>query len=296
MTHVSEAPAPSIATVVHQVYESIVVPVDGSARAERAIDVAARLGAVLGADLRFVCSLQPGDSDDEVRAYLNDVHERVPGPLGADVVEWDADPTRVIRRTADSIGRPIICMATHGRGWVGTTLLGSVATAVLAASRHPVVMVGPEARPAPAGAPVVACVDGSAVSELTVPLAITWASLLGTSVDVVTVAEPVLESLEPGASRYRRSFGPPVDAGAYAAEVASRFSGVDVEVGHHAIYDPLSVSDGLACYLEERPAELVVVTSHASVDALHPFVGRTAASIVRHSPAPVLFHTPRPRG
>src|SRR5438552_13417381 len=86
--------------------------------------------------------------------------------------------------------------------------------------------------------------------------ATTWAALLGTPLRIMTVYEPVLPDLRrPG--HFTRSYGPPADPDAYLDDLAlglQRGPGDRIEAV--ALADPVSVADGLAQHLSDRPALL----------------------------------------
>src|SRR5690606_38161809 len=75
----------------------------------------------------------------------------------------------------------LLCMATHGRGGIGSTVLGSVATQVVCRSTRPLVLVGPHCRtallPAERGRLLV-CSDGSTLADSIVPIAAEWCGRL----------------------------------------------------------------------------------------------------------------------
>jgi nucleotide-binding universal stress UspA family protein len=267
----------------------LLVPLDGSPFAERALPVAERLAAAIGAELHVVRVVPDDYGIKEAEAYLDKLISGLDTPVSSAGVDVGRVPASVIQKAGATLERAAVCLATHGRGRLATAVLGSVADAVIATSSSPVVVIGPAAGPGPAGAPVLACVDGSALSERTVSPAVAWAGALGVGVTVVTVAEPVPESVSQGGPHYRRQFGPNSDAGVYADEVASRAAGAGVQVTGEPIYDPISPADGVASYLADRPAQLVAATAHATAGSSQPFIGSTAAALVRRSPVPVLL-------
>ena len=122
--------------------KTLIVPVDGSDAAERAIHVAQRLVTQLDrCDLLVMTASGPDDKDR--RDYLDILvgQATVPG-VRAKFIE-DPVPALAIARLAESISDATICMTTHGRGRIATPFLGSVATAVLRQSTTPVLLVGP---------------------------------------------------------------------------------------------------------------------------------------------------------
>lgn len=266
----------------------LVVPLDGSADAERAIPLARQLAERLGGGLRLVTVVAPGHDRGAAAAAVAATAARA----GAAWTVLDGqDVAAAILEVAAA--NAVVCMASHGRGR-SAAVVGSVATAVVARSDNPVVLVGPGV---PAGhrlaERVVACVDGSPSSETVVPTAANWASALGLRLSLVTVAEPIPPPLKPGAP-YRRGHGPAIDADDYIARLVQDWQRRDVAVDGTAVHDPVSVAGGLADHLATRPAALVAATTHARSGATRAVLGSVAAAIVRHVPAPTVLVRPRP--
>jgi len=57
----------------------------------------------------------------------------------------NADPAKAICQAARRLGAEVICLGSHGRSGLSATLLGSVAQAVMAQCRRPVLVVRPPA-------------------------------------------------------------------------------------------------------------------------------------------------------
>ncbi|MBW3537642.1 MAG: universal stress protein [Actinobacteria bacterium] len=83
-------------------------------------------------------------------------------------------------------------------------------------------------------------------------------------------------------------FGPDGDVDAFLKSLVKPVR----DLGHHvdtvAVYDPISPAGGVHTWLRERPASLVVVSTHARSGLARIVFGSVAARIVHHSPAPVL--------
>jgi nucleotide-binding universal stress UspA family protein len=230
---------------------TVVVPLDGSALAWPALRVAAGLSRVLGAGVHLVSAV-PSEHDVEERdAELAIAALDLPRRPIARSVVVDPDPAEAIIRTGVRAGGHMVCMASHGRGRsVGS--IGSVAEAVAARSRFPVVLMCSLVDPRPRGRGVVACVDGGPTSAQVVSAALGWADRLGEPPVVVTVAGALEELVAPFRSAGR-------------------------DVATLALQDPLDPWDAFYHHLIAHPARLVVA------------YGSVAAAIVRHSPSPVLM-------
>ena len=145
-------------------YRHILVPTDGSARSRRAVAVALRLAAAVGARVTGFYAVAEGVptlfSGDKLygsgvmsREYRNlakrEAQDRL-AQLGRQAAAagvpcrtvWRLarDPWRAILRAARAGGCDLIVMGSHGRGGVQTVLLGSQAVKVLAHSKIPVLV------------------------------------------------------------------------------------------------------------------------------------------------------------
>jgi nucleotide-binding universal stress UspA family protein len=274
----------------------MVVPLDGSSAAERALPSAAWFADRLGARLCLLSAV-PDEREAPAReARLGAVrvgHERPPR-----AVVVDRDPARAIHRLLEQEPTAVVCMASSGRGR-SAALVASVPTAVVSRAQDPAILVGPSIgdfaewleRPLlPQW--VIACVDDSPASAELLPIAVRWARWLDEPLVVTTVAETVPPGIEEGVP-VRRRFGPDGDADAFLERLVEPLRADGLDVTTHALYDPVGPALRMLTYLREHPAALVLVRSHARRGVSRLVFGDVAATIVHGSPAPVLV-VPRP--
>jgi nucleotide-binding universal stress UspA family protein len=288
----SPAPLPSTDLRVSHV----LVPLDGSEFALQALPTARALAERLGAELHTV---SVADSDDDARRLRAVASAALSVDAGDDrvLVLTDEEPAEAIARRASELDACVVCLTTHGRGRLGGALVGSVARSVLQCSSAPMVALGPSADnpgwtprprrwPEPLSVPrIVACVDGSPTSEQVLPLAGAWARALGMAMTILTVADDSPELLT---GRGQSLYGADGAAETYIESLVERWStsvaGVDGEI----VRDPIGPASGLRAHLDERPAGLVAVTTHARSGMHRALLGAVAASIVHASVAPCL--------
>jgi nucleotide-binding universal stress UspA family protein len=204
----------------------------------------------------------------------------------------DRDPAGAIHEALRKLDNAVACMATHGRAR-SASLVGSVATDVVARGRDPLVLVCPYMEQPRHSAGVVACVDNSPASAPLVAIAVRWADLLGEHCVVLTVAEDAPEPVSGGP--IRRRFGPDGDAEGNLAALVEPFRAAGHEVDAVVRYDPVSVWGGLYRYLLDHPTTLLVANTRSRTGLRRLVFGSVAATIVRHSPSPVLV-VPRVEG
>jgi nucleotide-binding universal stress UspA family protein len=277
--------------------ETILVPLDGSDLAERALPVAQELAKRLGAEIHLVAVAGHGRRVAEMDVALDGA------PIGTErvhrVVLAEADPVRALVAHLGTLAHPAVCMATHGRGR-SAAILGSVAAELVTAAGAPVVVVGPaigDVAPwipvprEPAG--VVACVDKSPASAGLVWAAVAWGGLLGESVEVVVVAEPVPAPI--GSAPARRRFGPDGDPEVHLESLVAPARQGGAVIFTRVLWDPISPAEGVRDHLREHPASLVVVGTRGRQGVARILAGSVGAGIVRNSPSPVLLLARAPR-
>jgi nucleotide-binding universal stress UspA family protein len=191
-----------------------------------------------------------------------------------------------------------VCLTTHGRGRLRGALVGSVARSLLQRSPEPIIALGPMAdnpgwTPRPRSWPeplsaarIVACVDGSDTSEEVLPLAATWARALHMTLTILTVIEDAPPPIRPELATHR--YGSHGNAERYIGELVQRWQALVPEIDGEVLRDPISPAAGIRLHLDERPAGLVAVTTHARSGMQRVLLGAAAASIVEASPAPSL--------
>jgi nucleotide-binding universal stress UspA family protein len=268
----------------------VVVPLDGSPFAERALPVADWVAAAVGADVHLVEIVSCDEDAEGAMRNLDSVAHRHHA-AGWDVFQRD-DVGEAVADTVNALPGGMACLATHGRDR-SATLLGSVAASLLDRSSRPVVLVGPEARAVTAvDAPVVVAVDGTTRDDALVPVALGWAARLARPMEIVTVAEPAPTGYREGAAP-RRARGP-AEPEPYVASLVARTEGAGVAVASRVVYDPISVRDGLVPHLD-RVAALVVLGSRHRLGVPRMVLGSHAARIVHDAAVPALA-VPLPRG
>jgi nucleotide-binding universal stress UspA family protein len=274
-------PTPFAATAVD--VTQVIVPLDGSPFAERAVPVAGWVAAGLGAGVDLV-EVVGGDEEGEgAIRYLDSVSRRYHA-AGWDVVQRDDVADALAEAVAGSATR-MACMATHGRDR-SAGLLGSMAAAVVDRSDRPVILVGPEAHAVTAAdAPIVVVVDGTARDDLLMPVALGWAARLGRRVEIAAVARPAAAGA--GGGTPPRHAGGPAEPEGYLASLAARAAGAGATVTPRVADDPAGGRNGLAPPLD-RTAALVVLASGQRRGDSPPGLANGTARIVHDAPVPAL--------
>ena len=144
-------------------YQKILVPIDGSATAQRGLDEAIKLAKLTGGRLRLIHVVDElsfalaasegvtysGDILNVLResgaATLNDACNRVRAAgVEADTTLSDTFKGRVcdlVIAEADSWGADLIVLGTHGRRGVGRLFMGSDAESIVRSASVPVLLM-----------------------------------------------------------------------------------------------------------------------------------------------------------
>lgn len=262
----------------------VLVPLDGSRRAEAALDAIAPWVRRGKAELRLLRVQRGAAAPVEARAYLEALYRR----LREDGIEaaFDlqaGDPARVIARYATEARADLVAMATHGReGW-NRLVRGSVAEQILRRADLPV-LVCREGRIPSAGGTLVVALDGSALAEEILAPAVRLARPLGMEMDVVRVAVPVI--VAPGGVGEIPFTFEPEDPKPYLEQICASLAARGVPV--RAV--PLSgrAATEILNYAERARASFICMTTHGRTGLSRLIMGSIAEEVVRHAPCPVL--------
>ena len=239
-------------------FDTIVIPLDGSPFAADALPIAAALARDTGAGLRVVGIAR---SDAELALMHDHVHNdaRRAGIDAEDVdVVVDPDPVGVLLGVAGEEGN-VLCLASHDRPKPIAALLHAVGSQLLERAVRPLLVVGSNPSTTAPDTDVVVAVDGTGNAEPLLTVAATWALQLHRRLRIVTVYEPVLADLR-RPEHFDRRHGPPGDPDLYLAAMRDRISDVRLDgVETVAVADPISAGSGLEQHLADHPARLLVV-------------------------------------
>jgi nucleotide-binding universal stress UspA family protein len=267
-------------------FRTMVIALDGSEFAARAVPVGMTLARRGGTDVRGVAIAR---NDAEVEWTYKRVFEDS-NLEGLDRAEIDflvdPDPAKVLlaKTAADS---SVLCIATHDRPKPVTALMHSVGSEVIERATHPVIAVGSNASVESLADDVVVALDGVDNAEPLLAVGAAWAAQFHSRLRIVTVYEPVLSDVR-RPEHYTRLHGPPGDADVYLSAMAQRVNDVGLQgLDTAAIGDPIGPAPGLEQHLADRPALLLVLGGgHAHQPHVH---GGVARRVLANAPVPVLI-------
>ncbi len=266
--------------------QHLIVPVDGSSASWNAFDVALRLAKRSNSSIRVVeVACDPVDGRYAQDRLTKEINER--GPFDVDVT---VEVRLMVERVSDELAKlaslnptAVIVMSSHGKGR-SAAIVGSVAEDLMHKAHGPVVLVGPHVVPSEFSGPMIVCVDGSPESEVSLPLAATWAGELKTTPWIVNVAAPGGPSSTSD-----------VHPAAYPARLARDLASFS---GHAVQFDELhsrSPAKAIVDYAEASDASMIVASSHGRSGLSRLAMGSVVAELVRHATCPVtVVRLPRP--
>lgn len=133
---------------------------------------------------------------------------------------------------------------------------------------------------------MVACVDGSGASETVLPVALAWCRALDMALTIATVVEDAPPSLQP--DERPGPYGPSGEPEVYLDRLVAGQQGAGVEESAQLVRDPIGPASGMRTYLDQEPAGLVALATHARSGMQRIHAGAGAASIAHASISPCL--------
>jgi len=243
--------------------DTIVVPLDGSEFAARAVPVANAIARQRGGRL-LLMTARWDHASAEARAYLEKVAaDHTDVDVSTLVIEDRPAPAAIQLVVGQAPGR-IVCMTTHGRGRARWALLGSVAEVVVREASDSVILVGRHCRdewPDRLQRMLVA-VDGSTPEPAVLPHALAWARALDLEVHVATVVHPLDAA--------------PVDASISAITDRATSEGLSVEA--HIVRSSFPAG-ALADCAASLGIDLIAMSSHARTGAARFALGSVTIGV-----------------
>lgn len=298
-------------------FERILVPLDGSPRAEVILSLLARILRREDSEIvllrvvdippsvgRVNLAVVRAQHREEAQKYLQGLAERF-SSSGAKVHARVAHgaPADVILDTAEREGATMIALSTHGRTGLARWALGSVAEKVARTSDVPVLLVRSFRRGAAGDLePTVAQeipfrrilvpVDGSATSMSAVAPAVKFAQLYGSDIFVLHVETPYVppSPVLPGMEMVLPSSVPPAtpsDRDEVTAKAAKFFVQAGLKAARQTtVGEPAAEIIDLSI---NRGMDLIAMGTHGRTGLARWSLGSVAERVLRSGEAPLLL-------
>jgi nucleotide-binding universal stress UspA family protein len=280
------------------------IPLDGTKLSETAYELLPLLKTLGVEDIRLVSVWESaweeseadgkqqefGETTEKGRAYLEAYLKQQSEKLTKDGFKVEQEVR--VGRASDEVleaceGVDLALIATHGRTGVARWWLGSVADHVIREAGCPVLVIGPNVSQelAPGVKRILLPLDGSPEAEEALPVATWIAGLTGAELDVVRSLSLTPVAYDPGMGVYSADLIDSMEEAvrSYLAEINTRLQGkkatTTMRIG--------SPGEMLYQHLEERPADLIVMTSHGRSGVKRAALGSVTDRLL-HGPTPVL--------
>lgn len=289
---------------------TLLVPLDGSPLAERALPIAEDLARRANGRLILTRAVE-GDASDtpdtkqsadltEADTYLHAIAEKLAASgLSAQHTTPFGDIDEQIATEAENRGADLIVMATHNRNGLSRLFSSSVAEDVLHHTSRPIMFIRADddattpAAPLPTGARVLVPLDGTPFSEAAIEPARELAQLLSGEVVLLSVITPppppAMSELSFAAASYvefdleaaRR------ESQAHLARVAQQH-GIDPAHAQATVQFG-GTADGIAEAIDNLGASVVVMATHARTGLGRFIFGSTATDTLHHIHVPLVL-------
>ena len=302
---------------------TILVPLDGTSFAERALPLAARLACSTDAVLHLVrihvphvqppISLEGSVSDpqqdalrwDAERTYLTRIRRglAVVSVASARIAVLDGAVAEAVADYAAVNQIELIVMSTHGRRGLGRAWLGSVGDALLRRSPAPVLLVRPaddREIAAPEGPPrILVPLDGSPLAEEILEHALVLGRSLGARYSLLFVVNPLalmgdLPTVLPPGMFLGAAASHVAEARAYLAERARPLKDLGLEV-ETKVVESEAIADAILTESARQGCAFVAMATHGRSGLSRFVLGSVAAQVVHGANAPVLLYRPTAR-
>jgi nucleotide-binding universal stress UspA family protein len=315
--------------------KTILVPLDGSALAERVLSYVALLGRTLSARVHLLLVTTEEQKQHLIASYTaappsaRGLYEtdwqwkrRAQSELAGAAEAYLAEQAQALRAEgpdvtyevttgaaaeciadiAASEPQALIAMATHGYSGLRRWTLGSVADKVVQTATTPIFLVRATEQPPSEWSlrRIVVPLDGSALAEQPLPLAIELASQAKAELILLQVITPLVEYV-PGLSPFNRPLPSSIrfpdllreQAQQQLTEIIGRFGTGEVAMMPVMVFgDP---AEGIVDETARRQADLIVMATHGYSGLRRWALGSVAYKVLHASTTPLLLLRAQPQ-
>ena len=280
-------------------FETILVPVDGSDGAERAAELGSELAVRYDARLAIVHVVEGRsgllgnhqDAETHGRDVLDAITERIPEDVSFSTELVEGNAHDAISDFADEHGVDLVVMGRHGRSGLKEHLVGTTTERLLRQTKAPVLTV-PGKRTEHTGEGgfrnVLVPTDGSETAERAAPYAADIAERVGATLHLLNVADVQAEAGAFSAGGVTEDFVNRLkEEGREAVErLAQRIGEVDTTVESSVVR---GVShEAIEEYTAENGIDLIVMASEGESSLAGQSLGSVTDRVLRTVDVPVL--------
>jgi nucleotide-binding universal stress UspA family protein len=287
-----------------RMYRTVLVPLDGSPLAERALPYAVMLARASEARLLLVrvVPVTTGHNGHknvesyqtrEAELYLRDVAGRVKHPFVVESAVFTGDPADSIVDEIALRQVDVVVMSTHGRSGLGRWVYGSVADQIMRRASVPVLLVPPRTVgnwPTAHPPRVLVPLDGADLARATLDLIASLVESLGAEVKLLQVLVPT------GYIYADRVSYLAVDPAEDLAAVQSYLDGVAKDLAARGWTVTTETAFGTAAatisLAASGGADLIAMSTHGNGGLTRLLMGSVAIGVVQQAMVPVLILRP----
>jgi len=260
--------------------KTIIVPLDGSQFATKAVGPAQALARQSGAALVLMMA-RPGGVPEPER-YLHSVAQTAGIAQVRTAVFEDRVAASAIPLLAQREPDALVCMTTHGRSGAGVVLLGSISEEVLRRVDVPIVLVGPSVEKVGDSRfeEMIVCLDGSRRAAAIMSSAAGLARDFELDMWLVEVVDPEWQLDNDG-----------IDADLLESAPLQRLARDLETAGVNVSWETLHGDDPATSIVEfarARHSPLVAMTTHGRTGLARVVAGSVTMAVVDRAPCPVL--------
>ncbi|MBN2462133.1 MAG: universal stress protein [Dehalococcoidia bacterium] len=281
-------------------YQKVLVPLDGSELAERAIPYAKAIAKSEGSEIiLFTVSTNSERLDRPMKAYLDvNAKELESQRIKVPAVTAYGNVAEEVIKFAEKHKVDLIIISTHGHSGIKRWMLGSVAEKILYGTSTPVLLIKSKA-PKTSKVEfkkVLATLDGSAFAETSMPYVKELTKGTGGKVILLRICEPPTLSadrspaIKPSWEEYRDTLMTEIKQQAleYLEKVKANFKTTPVK-GQVVMGQ---AADGILEVAQKEKVDLIAMTTHGRTGVSRWVYGSVATRIVGESLQPILLIRP----
>ena len=269
-------------------FASVLVPLDGSEVAARALIPAVAIAEAVDSPLRVVGYVTPLTGKEVSDAIAVQVGELDHDDIGVHIGRPDVSVAAELYEEAVAAPGTLVVMTSYGAGRTGAAL-GSVADGFLARGFGPVLLIGPSCeidRFAPGGRMLVP-LDGSDTAAQILPVVASWSLVLGMEPEVVSVIEP--------SGRPPLAPGPvsdlPLESNLVHAAAQELGSAVGRDVDYEVLHGKKPAAS-IVARAAETEAAVIALSTHGRTGLARLVAGSVAMKVLHEAPCPVMVYRP----
>jgi len=281
-------------------YQKVLVPLDGSELAERAIPYAKAIAKSEGSEvILFTVSTNSERLDRPMKVYLDvNTKELESQKIKASAAIAYGNVAEEVIKFAEKHKTDLIIISTHGYSGIKRWMLGSVAEKILYGTCTPVLLIKSRAHKTSEVKfrKVLTALDGSAFAETSIPYARELTKGTGGEVILLRIGEPPTlpadrsPAIKPSWEEYRDMLMAEIKQQAleYLEKVKANFKTVPVRV--QVVMG--QAADSILQVAQKEKVDLIAMTTHGRTGVSRWVYGSVATRIVGESLQPILLIRP----